>query len=104
MKSLKTSRMTMERLFAELRRKGIRHLDEVKRFYFEANGDFTLIPAESPRPGLSILPDFDQEFINEQRQSDEVVCCVCGNNVIPEDLMSKQCANCNGHDFQAAIE
>jgi uncharacterized membrane protein YcaP (DUF421 family) len=103
MKNLQKSRLTIERLFAELRRKEVRHLGEIKRFYFEANGEFTVIRADVPKPGLHILPDFDEDFIQEQQQSDQVVCCTCGNQMEPADQASKQCANCKGHEWQAAI-
>jgi uncharacterized membrane protein YcaP (DUF421 family) len=103
MKSLQKSRVTIERLFAQLRRHKIRHLGEVKRLYFEASGDFTLIRQESPQPGLHVLPDFDEEFIQEQVQLSQVVCCTCGNKMSEQEQESKQCSNCKGHEWQAAI-
>jgi len=103
MKEMKISRVTVERLFAQLRRHKIRHLGEVKRFYFEASGDFSLIREESPGPGLFVIPDFDEEFIQEQQQSDQLVCCSCGKQMSEKEQESKQCTNCNGHEWQTAI-
>jgi uncharacterized membrane protein YcaP (DUF421 family) len=40
MKTIKRTRLTIERLYARLRESGIRHLGEVERLYFEPNGSF----------------------------------------------------------------
>jgi len=37
-KEMKITRISRERLFAQLRSEGIKHLGQVQRFYFEANG------------------------------------------------------------------
>jgi uncharacterized membrane protein YcaP (DUF421 family) len=103
MKELKRSRVTVERLFAQLRRQSIRHLGEVERLYFEASGDFTLIRAATPAPGLQVLPNFDEEFIKEQQQVADVVCCACGNKMSDKEQQSKQCSNCKGDEWQTAI-
>ena len=103
MKSLKGSRVTIERLFAQLRRHGVRHLGEVERLYFEASGDFSLIRLEKPGPGLHVFPDFDDEFIQEQPKSDELVCCTCGHKKAPVVQQARRCINCDGQEWQAAI-
>src|SRR5947209_3414361 len=41
MKKILQTRLTTERLFAQLRSEGVRHLGEVKRLYVEANGGFS---------------------------------------------------------------
>src|SRR5215216_1741000 len=43
MKEMKKTRITLERLFALLRGESIRHLGEVERLYFEANGSLTVV-------------------------------------------------------------
>lgn len=59
-------RLTHDRLMAQLRSQGIKHLGEVKRLYLEVNGSFTLVKERNVRQGLTVLPDFDQEFIQRQ--------------------------------------
>jgi uncharacterized membrane protein YcaP (DUF421 family) len=88
------SRISRERIYSQLRSKKITHLGEVKRLYIEANGSFTLIKEEKPSPGLSILPEWDKEFRQQQKPSgDMVVCKNCGNRrqvQNPDQL----CTNC----------
>jgi uncharacterized membrane protein YcaP (DUF421 family) len=55
-RQMQKTRITPERLFAQLRSEGIMHLGEVKRLYIEANGSFTLVKDDQPTAGLSILP------------------------------------------------
>jgi hypothetical protein len=79
MPKLKQTRISLERLFAHLRGENIRHLGEVKRLYFEANGSFSLVKNESPAPGLAVIPASDREFLDEQPQAGVNVCRTCGN-------------------------
>lgn len=79
LKTMKRVRVTRERLFATLRGEGVKHLGEVQRLYMEANGSFSLVKAEVPTPGLSILPDWDKEFLRTQTSAPEIAaCCSCG--------------------------
>ncbi|GAB4024858.1 DUF421 domain-containing protein [Spirosoma koreense] len=78
--SLETTLITHELLFAQLRSSGLLHLGEVKRFYMEANGSFTLIKEQEPKPGLSVLPEWDTVFIDQQQKPDgQFVCHRCGH-------------------------
>jgi uncharacterized membrane protein YcaP (DUF421 family) len=91
-----TTRISRERLFAQLRSEGIKHLGQVSRFYFEANGMFTLVSSSEPRPGLSVLPDEDKEIIVELHyDEDQYVCFHCGNDTGGQ--MPDKCPNC-GHE------
>lgn len=76
--TMKSTRITRERLFAQLRSEEVEHLGEVERFYFEANGSFTLIKKEKPSPGLSVLPDWDKEMREDQEKAGKKVCTICG--------------------------
>lgn len=76
---MKRTRVTRERLFAQLRSEGITNLGAVKRVYFEANGAFSLIRNTDPKPGLCILPDWDSDFIDELERREELFCLNCGN-------------------------
>jgi uncharacterized membrane protein YcaP (DUF421 family) len=90
--------LSQAELFAQLRGESIIHLGMVDRFYMEANGAFTLIKQTSPKPGLTVLPDSDPEFLNEQQAvPDSYVCDTCG---LKRNITAKQqhkCTNC-GHD------
>ncbi|MBT1707955.1 DUF421 domain-containing protein [Fulvivirgaceae bacterium PWU5] len=96
---LSRTSITRERLFAHLRSEGLTHLGQVKRVYFEAGGFFTLIRNEFARPGLTLIPTWDTEFIAEQGVSADVqVCARCGNTRTAE-----RCSNCHATEWQNAI-
>ncbi|MDB5253247.1 MAG: hypothetical protein JWP27_2416 [Flaviaesturariibacter sp.] len=78
MDKMKASRLTLERLLAQLRGEGTFHFGEVRRLYFEANGSFSLVRAPEPIPGLTVLPASDPDFIDEQDQAKQTVCGTCG--------------------------
>jgi uncharacterized membrane protein YcaP (DUF421 family) len=102
MKKLRKTRLTIERLFAQLRTESIRHLGEVKRLYFEANGAFSLIKEQMPKPGLPILLPEDREFLEEQSKSETLVCHTCG---APKAWVAyrQHCANCGDDQWVPAI-
>jgi uncharacterized membrane protein YcaP (DUF421 family) len=104
MHKLKMTRLTIERLFAQLRGEGIRHLGEVKRLYFEANGSFTLIRAEKPMPGLVIIPGFDRELLETQKQAEELVCQKCGHKQADQKQQENKCGNCGHREWIPAVE
>src|SRR3954447_13410521 len=98
---LKRTRVSRERLFAQLRSEKIAHLGKVKRVYLEAGGDFSIIENEEPRPGLMVLPEWDEEFIHDQlKETDTIVCRNCGENK-PEKApanKSTKCPHCGEAD------
>lgn len=96
------TRLNVKGIFAELRSEGVRHLGEVKRFYFEASGSFTLVKEENPACGLSVLPPDDHDFINEQTQCDEQVCGNCGQKK-KNSGEAQHCSNCNENKWTNAI-
>ncbi len=79
---------------AELRSEGIHHTGEVAKFIIESNGSFSLIKKESPKPGLSVIPEFDQAFMEELlTQTEKVVCQQCGAK--RQNGNETTCADCN---------
>lgn len=94
---MKNTRLTRERLFAELRGSGVKQLGEVQRFYFEAGGDFTLMKAKEPKPGLSVIPNWDYKFRDKQKPEEGCcVCKTCGNiKQVPMDqqMICERCGN-----------
>ncbi|RVU00312.1 DUF421 domain-containing protein [Mucilaginibacter limnophilus] len=76
---MKRVRLTKERLVAELRFNGVKQLGQVKRLYMEANGKFTIIREEEPKPGLFIIPRLDHELYERFERSDSLLACEnCG--------------------------
>jgi uncharacterized membrane protein YcaP (DUF421 family) len=91
------TRISHERLFAQLRSMNIAHLGQVSRVYLEISGSFSVVENPSPQPGLSVLPDKDPEFRSRQPyRNDLLVCKQCGtvahNN-------AQQCHNCGNEQF-----
>jgi uncharacterized membrane protein YcaP (DUF421 family) len=99
MKKMKQSRLTIERLFSQLRGESIRHLGEVKRLYFEENGSFSVVKYPKPKPGLAVIPLLDKPYLDEQKQAKENVCCTCG--IIKDN--EEECSNCGDTRIVSAI-
>ena len=101
MDKLRRTRVTVERLYGQLRGEGVKHLGEVKRLYFEANGSFSLIREEKPRPGLVIIPYFDKELLQAQKRSNQMVCKNCGHHQTHDE---KKCPNCGNERWVEGVE
>ena len=102
--TMKKSRITRELLFAKLRSSGLIHLGQVKRLYMEANGTFTLIEESNPKPGLSILPEWDTDFIDQQAQvPGQLACYHCGNIQLDSGQKSA-CPTCGYNQWVSPLE
>jgi uncharacterized membrane protein YcaP (DUF421 family) len=102
--AMRDARVTRERAFAHLRKGGLTHLGKVRRLYLEASGAFTLVPAANPQPGLSIIPDWDQDFVRDQRVvADRPVCGFCGQARASGEVAGR-CRNCGHMEWVPAIE
>jgi uncharacterized membrane protein YcaP (DUF421 family) len=105
MPAMKAVRITRELLFAQLRSSGLIHLGHVKRLYMEANGAFTLIEEPAPRPGLSVLPEWDTEFIDQQEKAPgQYVCYHCGNLQPKAKPKTDVCAKCGHSEWVPALK
>lgn len=101
--AMKGSGITRQLLFAQLRSNGLTHLGYVKRLYMEANGAFTLITDPDPKPGLSLLPEWDTDFLNEQEKvPGQLVCYQCGNPQ-PETNRNQSCVRCDRNEWVEAL-
>lgn len=78
MHALKKTTITRDQVFAELRSHQIQQLGEVKDMFIEASGSFTIIKEANEKPGLSILPEKDIEFIDLLETTNEWCCAECG--------------------------
>jgi uncharacterized membrane protein YcaP (DUF421 family) len=95
-------RLTKERLMAQLRSQSIKHLGEVKRLYLEADGSFTLVRnKEEVKPGLSVIPFWDIDYISRYDKSNILVCSSCGKP--KQDEHPAKCSVCGKKHFEAAI-
>jgi uncharacterized membrane protein YcaP (DUF421 family) len=99
-KRIDDARITREEVFAALRAEDIRHLGQVERLYMEADGKFSLVETEASKPGLCVIPHYDNLMRNRQEQTDCDVCAECGK---PWEHSSASCANCGGTDHENAI-
>lgn len=101
---MKLNRVSPERLLAEFRSAGITNLGKVRRSYFEATGEFTNYLYENPRPGLCILPVWDESFRSEQQETEGIFSCTnCGNTIEKERDKDWPCSNCGEKDWTNAI-
>lgn len=97
---LRSMRISKDQLFSVLRNKGVRHLGEVKRLYSEADGHFSLYRLEEPKPGLTVLPRFENDLPEDKHiESKDLVCAYCGYHVINADHFDQPCSNCGNEDW-----
>ncbi len=97
--------LSQERLFAQLRGESLEHLGQVRRLYMEANGTFSLVEADEPQPGLSIIPPWDEGFRQAQPvAAGKFACPVCGEVVAAPQLPTQQCSRCSAHKWEPAVE
>jgi uncharacterized membrane protein YcaP (DUF421 family) len=98
---MQDARISKEQLFAQLRGQNILHLGMVKRVYHEANGSFTIIKAENASPGLPVIPEWDQDFITEQKMSEgSMICIHCGKQRQKDE---DGCANCGKDKWEPGM-
>jgi len=101
-KAMVLTRITRDRVLAQLRSQGISHLGMVKRLYFEAGGTFSLLQKTEPVPGLSSIPEWDREMSGKiHRQSTQQVCKFCGNYHTGQK--GNQCENCGKNTWVYAV-
>jgi len=101
MKQMKSTRISREQLFAQLRSEQIIHLGTVKRMYLEANGAFSVLRENEPKPGLAVIPEWDQDFINEYKKDQEqFVCTKCGRL---EKQNHGRCRTCGNNGWTRPI-
>jgi uncharacterized membrane protein YcaP (DUF421 family) len=94
LEAMKKVRISKERVFAQLRARGIINLGAIKRMYWEAGGSFTVVKDDRPRPGLSIIPFKDIEFRSQQqKRADLEVCSDCGEAKRTDDQRCNNCGN-----------
>ncbi|SFC35175.1 Protein of unknown function [Parapedobacter composti] len=105
LEGMERSRLSRNRLFAQLRSMQVSHLGMVDRLFLEANGTFSLKLNPEARPGLSIMPEWDQEFLSTMEQDEEAVACGrCGKTVTKSE-QPLTCPNCGrANEWTVAIK
>lgn len=104
LKRLEESVLPQERLFSRLRAEGITQLGAVQRVYQEANGAFSILTADEPQAGLSILPVQDKAFREEQQRAEgQYACARCGNVVPSPRPPATPCDCCGTQQWEAAV-
>lgn len=100
------TRVSTERVFAQLRSEGISHLGMVGRVYFEAGGFFSILKNPEPQPGLSVIPVWDQDFSSQVHLKTSLL--VCGKCGAPKPNGSGNdntaCKNCKNRDWAEAVQ
>jgi uncharacterized membrane protein YcaP (DUF421 family) len=96
--------ISRERLFAMLRQLQILELGQVKRAYFEANGELTLLKIDKPPPGLAILPSPDREDYERRfAVPGHWACESCGVVVQQQDEPHRSCEHCKCSTWTPAV-
>lgn len=104
LEDMERSRITRERLFAQLRSEEVDNLGRVQRLYLEANGKFTLIKYQEEKPGLSIVPKWDKAFLDEQKAAEGYFACgSCGNLEQSRHQPQEPCKRCQHIEWREAV-
>lgn len=103
MERIGETRLSIERLLAQLRSQGIRHLGEVQQLYIEDGGTFSLVKQPEPKPGLSVLPSMDEEFYAEQPLADSRVFGTCAHAGFG-DAQPTPYSNCGNRQWAMAVD
>jgi len=104
--TMKRTRISRERVFAQLRFMQKNNLGTIERFYLEANGLFSVVELQEPQPGLSIIPEYDYEFVQRNNTTTEfLVCHNCGFlSKEPNTSHDQVCPVCNAKDWDFAVK
>jgi uncharacterized membrane protein YcaP (DUF421 family) len=92
--NLESSVLSREQLLGRLRQESIANLGQVRRAYQEANGAFTIITFEEPRPGRQEQP----------KAEGKSACGSCGHLVPSREADKAACPNCEKHEWQPAVQ
>ncbi|HEX8328868.1 MAG TPA: YetF domain-containing protein [Hymenobacter sp.] len=97
-------RLSREQLFAQLRNDKIQHLGQLKRVYMEANGEFSVYKQEPAWPGLSIMPDKDNDMHRTEPHDAHVKACERCGHTVPADRQPHACPRCNHEVWAVAVQ
>jgi uncharacterized membrane protein YcaP (DUF421 family) len=104
LKAMRANAISRERLFAELRAKGVYGLGAVERAYLESNGGFSILLRPTPLPGLSLVPPWDRELLSQQRTVAGVLACTQCARVAPDAEGGRACERCGEQRWMHAVD
>jgi uncharacterized membrane protein YcaP (DUF421 family) len=99
---LRKAVLSRERLFSLLRGRGVQHLGQLSRVYLEPSGNIAVVWADTPRHGLSIVPDIDHSLRQAMQVNGTWCCASCGFAREAEPEHSATCDRCEARAWQAA--
>ncbi|MES2458794.1 MAG: YetF domain-containing protein [Bacteroidota bacterium] len=106
LKEMQSSRISRDRVFAQLRSLQQMNLGMVKRLYIEANGLFSLVTHQEPKTGLSLIPGWDEEFNAKMPVSQTFCACRTCGTLAEKHLQQTitRCPNCKDSYWVDAVE
>jgi uncharacterized membrane protein YcaP (DUF421 family) len=96
--------MSRSLVLQQLRARGIDHLGKVKRLYMETSGAFSIVEQKDIKPGLSVIPEHDEDYWTDANRRKDV--CVCSNCGLRRDTPVKDdqdCENCGENHWEEAV-
>ena len=97
-------KVSREQMMAVLRSQNIYNLGEVRRLYIEACGLFSVFKYPKPKPGLPLLPPYDDGAGTELEVIDGVsICSQCGNPANNQAGQGGNCSNCGENNWISAV-
>lgn len=101
---IKNVNMSRSLVLQQLRGRGIDHLGKVKRLYMETSGAFSIVEQNEIKPGLSVIPENDDNYWSDENRQKNV--CVCSNCGLRRDTPAKNdqdCENCGENRWEPAV-
>ena len=96
--------LSREKLYSLLRGRGVQHLGQLSRVYLEPSGNVTVVWSDTPRAGLSIIPEIDESLRKSMQVEGQYCCGSCGY-ARPSEVDSKgQCRQCQANDWRVAVQ
>jgi len=104
LEAMRSAVLSRERLFSTLRNQSVTHLGEIERAYLETNGQLSLFKFATPRPGLCILPDFDDDAVAcDDCAARHFVCTSCGYVCAALEEPGASCVHCGARRWGSAF-
>jgi uncharacterized membrane protein YcaP (DUF421 family) len=100
---LSRAALPREKVYEAMRLRGLQHMGQLSRLYMEPSGAFSMVLARPAQPGLSVLPDFDEELRQEACADGWSACLVCGHAVHLDVETAGACAECSAADWVDAV-
>jgi uncharacterized membrane protein YcaP (DUF421 family) len=100
--ALRRNAISRDALFATLRSAGAMSLGSVERAYLEPNGSFSVLHASERHPGLTLVPAWDVDLLEEQEKAaGQRACKHCG--LLERSEWESPCPACRASQWTAAV-